>query len=52
MPAELEAVGFYRPAAGSEEGDGDLFSPESKELSFIFPFGGWDEAASARHSPR
>jgi len=51
MPAELKAVGFYRPAAGSEEGDGDLFAPEPQELALIFPFGGWDEASGARHEP-
>jgi len=39
MPAQLEPVGFDRPAAGSEEGDGDLFAPEPKELALIFPFG-------------
>ncbi len=52
VPAELETVSLHRPAAGSEKCYGELFSTETEELALVFPFGGWDEAAGARHDPR
>ena len=52
VAAQLEAVRLHRPAAGGEERNGDLLAAEAEELALVFPFGGWNEAAGARHATR
>jgi len=52
VAAQLESVRLDRPAAGGKKPDGDLLAAEAEELALIFPFGGWNEAAGARHATR